>query len=429
MLDHLRLRVAEIIRPKDPVEAPPHAALPPAAGADADNSLVQRLREIVATSGSALAGRINLLGLSHIKQHFGDAWQRVADRAERIARNTIERRLSPRDIYGKWDDFDFVLILADLDTAAAQVKCALIAQEIARALVGEEGAELIEVKSAVVRLDGELDFASVPIKGALLHTFNQAQQGAAVPVPEADAAEPAPDPLAGLHFRYRPMWDPVRRSSVVFQCTPLIAGDNCDRAVGPIVAGDPVLKGRVDIAARQKVLAEVKRLRQAGHPLMLVVPVHFESLAKLSARLDYMKALDELSPEEQHLVLFELLEVPPGVVYSRLFDLVGPLRSRCYGVVACVDLDCRNFGPIKQSGLRAVGVDLAAHPTPEDALIRQAQRFERASFGTGLFAYAHGVRTPAMLQALRGSFAYLSGDAIAPLMDTPGRIASLDPEG
>jgi hypothetical protein len=432
VLDQLRLRVAEIIAPKQATNARPHGQLPWAVTpADAEPGFVQRLREIVASSGSALAGRINLLGLGHIKAHFGDTWQRIADRAERIARNSIERRLSPRDIYGKWDDFDFVLILSDLDAAAAQVKCALIAQEIARALIGEEGAELIEVKSAVVRLDGEFDFAAVPVKGALLKLLNHVAQPKEPTSDDGSRGkeDTAVDRLAGLHFRYRPMWDPVRRKAVLFQCVPLIAppeGDDLARPADLVVGDDAALKARVDVAVRQAALVELKRLMLAERRLMLVIPVHFDSLAKLAARLDYMNALDALSADEKRLVLFELLEVPHGVVYSRLFDLVAPLRSRCYGVVARVELDRRDFAPIKQSGLRAVGADLAGNAVADDALLRQTQRFERAAYAAGLVAYAHGVRSSAMIPALRGSFAYLSGDAVAPMTDVPTMIPALD---
>jgi hypothetical protein len=124
--------------------------------------------------------------------------------------------------------------------------------------------------------------------------------------------------------------------------------------------------------------------------------------------------------------LFELLEVPLGVVYSRLFDLVAPLRSRCYGVVARLELDRRDFAPIKQSGLRAVGADLAPHLAADDTFLRQTQRFERAAYAAGLVAYAHGVRSAAMIPALRGNFAYLSGDAVAPTSETPIVIPTLD---
>jgi hypothetical protein len=94
--------------------------------------------------------------------------------------------------------------------------------------------------------------------------------------------------------------------------------------------------------------------------------------------------------------------------------------------VARLELDRRDFAPIKQSGLRAVGADLAGNGAAEETLIRQAQRFERATYAAGLVAYLHGVRSATMVHTLRGAYAYLSGDAVAPLTDVPARIPALD---
>jgi len=459
VLDQLRLRVDGLIRPK-------HSAVlsgdtgPSDPSAEIEAIFVRRLREIVASSNSALAGRVNLLGLGRIKRHFGADWQRVAERAERIARNAIERRLGPSDIYGKWDEFEFVLVMANLTAAAAQLKCALMAREIAADLIGEEGAELIEVKSAVVRLDGEVDFETVPVRAALLRLLHEPgagpPSGPVVRRPAAGRSRPRParlrplgrggtggngpaaDPtldnpgeatcLAGLRFMYRPMWDPVRANAVLFASVPLLP------ALGEVggwrpaysaVANDADLKARIDRAARQAAILEIRKLVAAGRRLLLCIPVHFDTLAKLSGRLEYIHALASLSEAEKRLLLFELVDVPNGVLQGRLLELTTALRSNAYGVVARLDLARRDFAPLKESGMMAVGAECPARAQPE-RLVPEALRFAQSARKAGLRAYLDGLPCGDALPALRGAFAYLGGDAVAPAVDTPERMARLD---
>jgi hypothetical protein len=237
------------------------------------------------------------------------------------------------------------------------------------------------------------------------------------------------DPLAGLAFRYRPMWDPVRRNAVLCRSVPMIAPGAAPEIYRPAeftIGQDPALWARVDVAALREAREGLVRLAPEGHRLMLCVPVHFDTLAKLGVRRDYVQALDGLGAAERRLLLFELLDLPPGVLQGRLRDLIGPLRLRSYGVVAQVGLDWRDFAPLKESGLRAVGIDVASHPGPDESLIHDALRFERAARRAGLIAYLGGVGSLAVAQATRSHFAYLDGDAVAPLGLAPGRIPALD---
>jgi hypothetical protein len=435
---------------------PPSAELP---NLDYEARLVAHLRKVIANAGTALAGRVNLLSLSHVKEHFGPSWPRVAERAERIARSAIEHNLSPGDIYAKWDDFDFLLMFAELSAEAAQVKCAVLAEQIARELVGEEGEKLIAVKTAILRRDGDLDFENVPVKTALSQLIQDTaaigEAGSAGAGTCEGAAQNAPDPgpqwqelittralrtnpqvppsldeeLAGLRVRFRPIWDATHRNAVLNQCVPLLMAPESEEVCWPaefVIGNDAAALARIDIATRQAAMASIARLVRQDQRVLLTVPVHFDTLGKLAARLDYIRALDRLSAVEQRLLLFELLGVPRGVLQARLLELILPLRARVYGVIARVDLNWRDFTPIAANGLRAVGLDVGAYIGPEEMLCDELLRFERNARKAGLFVYVHGVRSRYMINALHGAIAYMSGDVIAPLRAAPVRIEGLD---
>src|SRR5262249_44071915 len=118
---------------------------------------------------SLTSGRINLIGLNKVKERFGASWERVADRADRIARNTIERYLVKGDIYGSMQGgVAYVIVFAQLPDHQAKIKCALIGTEIARALLGEEGTELLEIKTGTAQVDGSFKLEDVRLDEAAL---------------------------------------------------------------------------------------------------------------------------------------------------------------------------------------------------------------------------------------------------------------------
>src|SRR5665213_4006270 len=116
----------------------------------------RRLKALLG-SGQAVAlqaGRVSIIGLDRVKERFGVAWKRLAARADQITRNTIKRYLLPGDIFAAFGGTNYVIVFASLDNEGARMKCFLIAREVTKALLGEEGAELISVGTAVAQLDG-----------------------------------------------------------------------------------------------------------------------------------------------------------------------------------------------------------------------------------------------------------------------------------
>jgi hypothetical protein len=168
LMNRVRRGLAELIKPEDE----PKAAAVTRAGpvrpakiaARSGDDFSGRLGDLLGRAGTTAvhAGRINLIGLDRIKEQFGAKWPRIADRADRITRSAIERHLVPGDIFTAVHGTNYLIVFGNLPRRDAQLKCLLIAREIAKALLGEEGASQLEIQTAVAKLDGSLGFAAVP---------------------------------------------------------------------------------------------------------------------------------------------------------------------------------------------------------------------------------------------------------------------------
>lgn len=170
-IDYLRLRK----QPEDSGAAPsaPPATKPPATMPSPDGPNVGSARSaeqtafkdalagIFAAHASALAGRVQFLGLDAIKAGIGDRWPSAKDRIHATARRVIQENLAPSDVSALYDDTNFVIVFATLDEAAAAVKCAIISDQIHAALLGDQGVDGVSVQAAAALIDrAQVDGAS-----------------------------------------------------------------------------------------------------------------------------------------------------------------------------------------------------------------------------------------------------------------------------
>jgi len=122
----------------------------------------RQLRSLFAQKETISAGRLQIVGLQKIRSKLGDRWASLHEKVERIAERTIRRRLGPWDSLWPHGDLGFILIFGQTPEAEAEAKCALIAEEIWTEVFGEGiSADEIEVKSAVVRVDGQVSVKDV----------------------------------------------------------------------------------------------------------------------------------------------------------------------------------------------------------------------------------------------------------------------------
>jgi len=438
-----------------PVAAPRKTlAWKQANGADADEAeFLGQIRRLLESTPSLQASRVNVIGLKRVKERFGEAWKRVADRADRIARNVIERHLEPGDIYAAWGGDTYITVFARLSEQEARVKCYLIGNEIVRTLMGDDAAEFLEVKTAVTRVDGSVDLRTV---GSMEQLFEGAEVISPLapppePAPAAPKAEPAntdaglslvpierdrpalaegeavrTDVLAGVDFVFRPMWDPTRNVIATYLCVPQVRLSDLNEAAGDAslaVAGDADATSRLDGATIARVTADLKAMAADKRRLIIAMPIHFETLCSAAQRRRCATELGTIpEPMKQYLVV-EVVGVPAGVLKARLMEVIAPLRLHCRAVSLQVDIGTIDFTQIRGTGISAVGADISYLTKSEFILMQQLARFQRAAEKAEVVTFLHGAQSRSLVAAAVGAgFHYVDGDAVAATLARPERI-------
>jgi hypothetical protein len=383
----------------------------------------QRLKAAVGTRDpSAMqAGRVSILGLDKVKARFGTQWQRLAGRAARIARNTIERHLGPGDIFTEFLETNYVIVFANLDEPAARVKCLLIADEVMKALLGEDGGDLITVDVDVLGLD-RFGFAG--------------KSAAEAPVDNLEFETEAPPPPARrdimdrVRFTFRPMWDKTHDVLSTYLCVPVVSlsGTDHERDVELEIGHEPEAIARIDQALQAHVLRELARIEQDGDKLLITLCVHYETLAVSAQRRRFQQAhADGLSPQGARLLVIEIVGVPEGVPQSRVVQLVSPLKPMCRAMVARLKIEATDFNALRGTGVSAVGCSLSGVTLSELTIMQHMNRFNREAEKASLASYIYGVRSVSLAAAAIGAgFRYLAGTGVAKLVERPERIVGFN---
>lgn len=447
VFNRLRRNLADLLAPEQgPLHAPPPPPPPRAAAPASEPGFEAKLKAMLLQSGSAslLAGRVNIIGLQKIKERFGAAWEGIAERAERICRNTIERHLGPGDIYSAFGGLAFVMVFARLTPEQAKVKCRAIADEISRALLGDKGGDLLEVKTAVKRVDGTLDLESVALADQLFASLSTADElefaeppvVAALPADKAapkrasSAAERiSPQFFANLRVLYRPFWDRARNVvSAYLAFAQVLSADG--RAVlgeaGALLDGDPDERARLDDILCVRILDDLSAMAREGRQFLLALPVHFDTLSAVGRRREFLAALERPVAQgaTRHL-LVEIAGVPAGVPPPRLAELTAMLHRQCRGILLSLPLDSVDFGIAKSCGAAAIGCDISAVSIPEAQLLQHMNRFARAAEKAGVPSYLHGAKSLSRAVAAIGAgFSYIDGSAVATPVDHPRGVVN-----
>jgi hypothetical protein len=447
LLSRVRRGLAHILSPDEEVKAPARKARPAAAAGndlDASVNFATQLKKLFAEgSFGAESGHVCQIGLGKIKARFGASWERVADRAERIARNTIERYLAKSDIYGAQEGPAYVIVFAQLSEEKARTKCLLIAQEIAKALVGENGADVLDIKIGAATPDGTYSLKEVTIDDRLLRGLEGMEQveipdqggdpdpAGTTPAderkPSSDTPRAAPagpsDQFANLRLTYRPLWDRARNVVSTYVCTGrLPSSDGAWRNGAAATQGNPAARGQFDEVVVMRALGHLDDLVREKRVALIAIPLHFETLGGSARRRRIIQLLGErVGAVERKLLLIEIDGVPVGALQSRLVDIIAPLRSNCRAVMLRLPLDTIDFTVFKASGAKALGVDIAGHTGSEAVLMQHMNRFARSARERGgLPAYVLGADSSSLaVAALGAGFDYIGGDAIAKRVEDP----------
>ncbi len=393
-------------------EPTPDATLAPAEQVETASFEI-RAAEILGRSEPVTAGKLHLISFERIKERFGAAWPHMAPKAEGLMRRAIEKRLAPVDVYRKGDNLDFVILFPSLTAQEGRVKCAQLAEEIARALVGDLGAELAQVDAGAAVVDSKALLSIIEQEGDL----HEAIVGEVAKGPSATPYRylGALSALEQVKFLFRPIWDVKRQAVFNFLCVPVMRTPG-----GRIVSGEASIEGLGDRHTRldydlkllKRVVDELTRMGSEDRRLLFTIPVHVDTVSSGAFRTEYLKLWRELPLSLQRLAIFDLVGGSDGFPQSRLIEILPSLKPLSRAVTLRMPIGSgQSFGRFAHVGLHALSTE--APPGREENALGDIEKFVIAAEKAHLLTYLHGIRTASLaLAAVGAGFGFIDGPTI-----------------
>lgn len=432
LLGRLGRKAAELLGESAPSSAEPAAApktlraeetVPDAPPMDLESQVRAVLQQQRTHAGEPV---VHFISLAKVRERIGDGWERTAQKVDEIACQEIERRLAPIDVFRRIDELNYLVLFARMTRAQAQLKCALIAEDIAKRLLGADfDSAALEVKTALVQADSSIILENVPRIAELAeHLFN-----AQVEQPFADGTngrvqvEPGLAALERVRLVYRPMWDVRQNALATYICVPAVEAPGDTLVTGEAaVPGltDPDTALVLDTTVLARLAEDLRSLENAKRKLLLVAPVHFETVASRRRREAYVRLCGSIPPQSRKLTIFELVDVPAAIPANRLLELAIQFRRFSRAVILRLPVSHFQFPLPTETGIFAVGADLSDSDRSETELMRHMERFVAGASKTGLRTYVHGLGSVSLTTAAVGSgFDYIDGDIITSVVEAP----------
>jgi hypothetical protein len=412
------------------------------------------LKNVLSQEGQPLAGRVNFIGLAKIRETLGPKWDAIASRADEIARRAIERKLTDADVYTRYNDLQYLIIFSRLSKEQAQLKCALIAEEINKRLLGEStDNELLEVKTMVAAMGGKLQFEDVPSIGTLAarlageegELFSSpdsssktaeidpaiaefpAQEGLIQGVASWEEADQVADPLEKMQILYRPMWG-VRQNAIIgYECVPARLSLDGRLSVGQSkIPGlqDVEIARRLDLMVLRKGITDLRAAVASGRPVPIIFPVHFETLSGYTARMGFIELCFRGIPPEAHkYAIFLLSALPEGVPQPRLLEITRALRKHASAVMMLTTGDHRRVPLAAETGVAVTCYQFSGRSGAEAQEIQNINRFAAAAAKAGFRSAVYEAPTLSLVTAsCAAGIDYIVSDIVGPVTDTPRGI-------
>ncbi len=427
-----------------PAASPGFALYPPRSGRGLDpgrpRELAARLdgfrrhhRRLPARRGK---GGLFILDLDELRRRFAGRWAQSQEKAYQLVEGALARQLGASDLYVALPGERFLLLLTDLERAAAERLARRAAAEITDRLCGMiPGGVACRVRRATIDPAAGLDgIDDLPALAALV-------EGA-----EAAAGRPA-DAIAArlppaLEAHYLPVLNLPKRlvSSYALQAAPRSG------AAGETPAAEASAPDEEGTAAldRWAVAEAAARLADPSFRTAMLITLHYPTLANMRHRQQLMLACRRLPAGARRRLLVEFAGVPANLPQARLRELVSYLCPFTLGIVVRLESErlvgkpaavqqARQALAEQLAGTGVAGLSLSLTEAAAAREVAAAPRFVAALGALAAMARQGRLRTFCQIgehrrlchAALIAGIDHVMGPALLPVTRRPGRPIAL----
>jgi hypothetical protein len=405
-------------------------------------SLPDQIRALLSQGPTAVAGKLQMIGISEIRERLGDRWERSRDQIAMTVERAISHEMTVGDIYFKIDELAYVILFSNRDVDESRLVCAKIAQNVCRKLFGEDE-DVVRVRSLTCEADGSILAHDVSIEetlNALLEkdgkeeVFSRDGQTSEMPESQAQAEEqsinifdssgaPVEARLSDLEFQFSPIWDISKRVVVTYLCRGRVGHANQrpkPAAERFILTEDRDRQVDIDVRILADCAHKLRDLRAQNRRVLVVCPTHWSTLARPRAWEQFKLAFHALPDEVAQDLIICAHGLDTGLPNIRITQEFPKLNNRSRAIYACVGHGDKAVERFTNTRTAAVGFVVPDGAGDERAITSVARDFCIAADAKNLPAFAFGVSTRSVAMALIGiGYRYLEGTAIRLPTSTP----------
>jgi GGDEF domain-containing protein len=386
--------------------------------ADFSSKLLSFVRTNKVAADALIAGNVQMLGFEALKERFGDHWHGIKDKVHLLTEGVIKKHISADDVFCLMNDEKFIVLFGKASKADASKTAVAIGKEVNAKLSGAgAGGDAISVRPMVFEVPRE-DPAALRSPAAMEETVEEAQKRAQAA--EAAAVEAAKDQMK---MRFWPVAN-VRKRLISCYHADLHVPAGVELGFDPEEPSDTgSVEATIDRMVLQKAGAGLVEAGSHRWRALLIVPVHYETLAAKGYRTQYIEVC-KLLPRIAEKRLFLLVkgmddDVPQGRLHT-LFSYLAPFVAGFIG-----DFSLAFHRAEKLGGVRMVGIGVNGHAitTPSAKDFVALKNFAAANKEIRMRRYFYGAATvEAATAARKARFDYVQGTGVAPAMPIPGKV-------
>ena len=438
------------------------------------------VRTLTVDGARTINGSVHFVSLVKLCEFYGDDWPRVEEHVHSVARTAIEARLHRGDIYARYHDDGYLILICNLWREAANTKCRLIARDISRQLFDGGDDDLIPttemdeaIKKALMQGDqdpmqddrdptamawpsmkqgessrrDQINFFDpdalakraerIEVDGpgeeeGLLSGGEWEQEsdrdGQREPQWETDNTYINPRVLADLYrndvgFSYRPVWQIKNRIISSYLCIPIGVTKDGGRLLKESEALSSPMNAAIDFLLLERISSDLEKLLKASRKMVLVVPVHYGTLNVMKNRRLFLDACSRILDEQRQFIVFEVIGLPPILPTATLVSVFSALQPFSRAILVRRQFTDRNLARLKPLGVYAVGIDLSDCDLAERKAIAQMDEFNEQAQKAQLPTYVIGLNTVSLTTAAMSSgFSLIAGEPVMSLLHEPPGI-------
>lgn len=176
-------------------------------------------------------------------------------------------------------------------------------------------------------------------------------------------------------------------------------------------------------------LLAVHRMLSGGRKGICIMSVSYDTLAQSKLRDIYFARLKEVPAGISRFLGMAIHNIPAGTPASRIAEVMAYIQPFCNTRVLQIPPDFRLIDLYATTGCHTFSTSMPHEETDIGKRLNILSTFaKRAALHRMESVLAYAASHDDVSTAIAAGFSYISGDAVAPIIDTPGGAETLRPD-